>query len=157
MKAILRLGLCLFFLAVQLSSCVPLPKTIFPVETTPLTDQPAVLVLGNSNLPRTVKVAVSGNYKIQQGYSSMVKQGSFQVKPAQQQVTFVNVKPGVYYLNLGASTEEWAVDNSRPVTGQHCLLGFNVYVSVNDGPWVTLGSADTEKVSGWWNLKITVP
>ena len=132
------------------------------VEETPLTTSPAVFTLGNQNNPRTVRIKVSENNGIMSLYTTMIvgddnKRLVHLKKPAKV-LTFNNVRPGTYYLNLENSGKRWAVENEPLSRDQHRALTFNVWVQVNDGDWVQLGSADTELVGNqWWNLKLVIP
>jgi hypothetical protein len=139
--------------------CAPLPPVIL-AEKTMLSTTPAVFTLGNNNNPRTVKIAVANGNRISKIYSNMIGKkmnNEYTLPKPQQQLTITNVRPGQYYMNLGLESGEWAVNNDQSNTGKTQRLTFRVYLSVNDGPWTELGSADTAKINDWWNIKVTIP
>ena len=133
------------------------------VEETPETSSPSFFTLGNQNSPRVVRIKVGDKNLMKSLYTTMITSTDenrrlIKFSTPTQSATIKDVKPGVYYLNIEGISRRWAVENDPPVQGQHRKLTFNVYISVNDGPWVQLGSADTEQVGGqWWNLKLVIP
>jgi hypothetical protein len=109
-----------------------------------------------------VRIKVSDTQRITKVYSTMLSKEEerrmrIPDQPAKS-IVIGGVKPGTYYLNIENSGKRWAVENEPLVTDSHRNLTFNVWIQVNDGPWVQLGSADTERVANqWWNLKVVIP